>query len=57
MPPQDFEPKMSADEQPQTYSLDRVASETVQQEHNRAIIQIYQVATYYVLRLQNISIM
>jgi len=57
MPPQDFEPKMSADEQPQTYSLDRVASETVQQEHNRAIIQIYQVATYYVLRLQSISIM
>jgi len=56
MPALDFEPKMSADEQPLTYGLDRVASVTVQEEHNSAIIQIYQVATYYVLRVQNISI-
>ena len=49
MPELEFEPTILGGEQPQTYSLDRVASETVQQEHNRAIIQIYHVATYYVL--------
>ena len=53
MPALDFEPTISAGEQSQTYGLDRVASVTVQKEHNRAIIQIYQIATYYVLRVQN----
>jgi len=57
MPALDFETTMSADEQPLTYSLYRVASETVQEKHNSAIIEIYHVSTYYVLRVQNISIM
>jgi len=28
MPPVEFEPKISADERPQTYALDRAATET-----------------------------
>jgi hypothetical protein len=44
MPALEFEPTMSAGEQPQTYGLDRVASEIVQEEHNSEILQIYHVA-------------
>jgi len=41
MPALEFEPAISSGEQPQTYGLDRVATETGQVEHNSAIIQIY----------------
>ena len=49
MPELEFEPTILGGEQPQTYGLDHVASVIGQEEHNRAIIEIYHVATYYVL--------
>jgi len=41
MPALEFDPTILAGEQPQTYGLDRVATETGQGEHNSAIIEIY----------------
>jgi hypothetical protein len=54
MPELEFEPTVSEGKQPQTYGLDSVATEIGQEEHNSAIIQIYHVATYYVLTVRTI---
>ena len=46
MPPMEYEPTISAGEQPQTYTLERVAVNSGQEEHNNAIIQTNQIAIY-----------
>jgi hypothetical protein len=45
MPPLEFEPTISAGEQPQTYILERVATDSGQEEHKNAIIQTNHIAT------------
>ena len=46
MPPSEFEPTVSASEQPQTYILDLAAPDTGHEEPNSAIVQTNQIATY-----------
>jgi hypothetical protein len=54
--PLEIEPTFSAGQRPQTYTLDRAANDTGQEERNRAIIQTNQIANYYLKYVQPISV-